>query len=109
MLDEHGNAILLDFGLSKVLDENRDLFKTKSSVIKGTNRLHVARTNELDNKSHFGRALRYFSLGIVFYELLAGEHPFMKFTHNNSLLLPQAISEHTPQSISKLCGDLPPV
>ena len=70
MLDEQGRAILMDFGLVKILNATSH---TATGAIMGTARYmppEIIRNEMPDERSDI------YSLGITFYQMLSGELPF---------------------------------
>jgi serine/threonine protein kinase len=70
MLDLHGQAILMDFGIVKILD---DTSHTATGAVVGTARYmspEVIRSEMPDERSDL------YSLGVTFYEMLSGDPPF---------------------------------
>jgi serine/threonine-protein kinase len=70
MLDVHGQAILMDFGIVKILD---DTSHTATGAVVGTARYmspEVIRSEVPDERSDL------YSLGVTFYEMLSGDPPF---------------------------------
>ncbi len=73
MLDEAGNAYLTDFGIAKDLIETSS--RTNPGVVMGS-LLYIA--PEQVQGEPASPLSDIYSLGIVIYELLTGEHPFSK-------------------------------
>ena len=70
MLNIHGDAILMDFGIVKLLD---DTTHTATGAVVGTARYmspEVIRSEVPDERSDL------YSLGVTFYEMLSGDPPF---------------------------------
>jgi serine/threonine protein kinase len=70
MLDLHGQAILMDFGIVKILDATTH---TATGAVVGTARYmspEVIRSEMPDERSDI------YSLGVTFYEMLSGDPPF---------------------------------
>lgn len=70
MFDEHGNAILMDFGIAKAKFASK---LTATGTLIGTP--HYMSPEQLKGKELDGRSDTY-SLGILFYEILTGKVPF---------------------------------
>lgn len=70
MLDVHGRAILMDFGIVKIVDDDTH---TATGAVVGTARYmspEVIRSETPDERSDI------YSLGVTFYEMLSGTPPF---------------------------------
>jgi serine/threonine protein kinase/tetratricopeptide (TPR) repeat protein len=93
MLTLSGHAKILDFGLAKpIVPVKGDATLTEAHCVVGTCRSmspEQARREELDERSDL------FSLGVLLYEMLAGEPPF----HASSAVgtLAQVLSHHPPR------------
>ncbi len=64
MMDQQGYLKLIDFGTAKILRDGDRTFTLMGS-------LHYVAPEVLDGRGH-GFPADYFSLGVVFYELLTG-------------------------------------
>ncbi|NOR14082.1 MAG: protein kinase [Candidatus Aminicenantes bacterium] len=98
MLTEKGQAKITDFGLAK-LSWGVDL--TKTSTIMGTVAYmspEQAQGDEVDHRTDI------WSLGAMFFEMLAGERPFKK-SHEQAAIY--AILNEEPAPISQLRKDVP--
>ncbi len=97
MVDEYGVVLVLDWGLSKKIDEreiSQGITATQTGIIKGTPAYMSpeqaeGRTHEIDFRTDV------FSLGIILYEILCGHLPFPGKTRTEVLL---QIAEHQPPS-----------
>ena len=69
LLDSKGHVKLTDFGLSKILEEEDD----KAFTICGTPQYLAP---EILNKKGYNKAVDWWSLGCVMYEMLTGKIPF---------------------------------
>ena len=109
MIRADGYVKVLDFGLAKLvkyaaLDEDADTFmqvKTHAGMILGTAGYmspEQARGKPVDERTDF------FSLGIVFYEMLTRNQPFTGETINHSIV---AIIEKEPPPLSHYIKDYP--
>lgn len=97
-VDEQRRVRLLDFGLAAVEGDYR-LTKTGSTL--GTVAYmspEQVSGREIDNRSDL------FSLGIVLYELIAGQTPFRKDNEGATL---KAIMEDNPQPLTRYRSDVP--
>ncbi len=89
MLDETGNAYLTDFGIAKDLIEGTS--RTNPGVVMGS-LLYIA-PEQVQGEPASSLSDLY-SLGIVMYELLTGEHPFSK--SGKASQIAKILSEPTP-------------
>jgi serine/threonine-protein kinase len=101
MLTAGGRAKILDFGVAKLLPQARDQAATESlgSVggegFSGTVAYAAPEAlleQELDERADI------FSLGVVFYEMLAGQHPFRVAGYTGTT---DRILHHTPEPLSE--------
>ena len=103
MLEESGRTVLMDFGLVGGARRPGSQCVTGAGVVIGTPRYlapEVLRGKEADRRSDL------YSLGVVAYELLAGEHPFEACGTNVSQLL-AAIMNTEPDPLRERRPDLP--
>ncbi len=99
MLNVHGDAILMDFGIVKLLD---DTTHTATGAVVGTARYmspEVIRSEVPDERSDL------YSLGVTFYEMLSGDPPFD--APSAMSLLMRHLNDPVPDLNSKR-ADLPP-
>lgn len=89
MLDETGNAYLTDFGIAKDLIEGSS--KTAPGIVVGS-LLYIA-PEQVQGKAASPHSDIY-SLGIVMYELITGEHPFS--SSNKASQIAKVLSEPIP-------------
>jgi WD40 repeat protein len=100
LLDEAGNAYLADFGIARILSEASDDMSAMGSPA-------YAAPEQIASQPTTPRTDQY-SLGIILYELLTGQHPFpdladLTFTE----LTAKRVSEPLPP-LSRARPDLPP-
>jgi len=99
MVDEKGRARVMDFGLAKQLASDKKITHTGSYI--GTPEYsspEQCETVELDGRSDI------YSLGVVFYEMLAGRVPFSAQT---PLKLFEKICYDEPEPISRVAAGVP--
>jgi serine/threonine protein kinase len=99
MLDQFGKPVLMDFGIARVQFEGN---LTKTGTLMGTP--HYLPPEQPLGKPVDGRSDIY-SLGILFYEMLAGRPPF--HDENSVTLIFKHINEPPPQ-LSMMAPDLAP-
>lgn len=99
MLNVYGQAILMDFGIVKILD---DTSHTATDAVVGTARYmspEVIRAETPDERSDI------YSLGVTFFETLSGEPPF---NANSAMsLLMKHLNDPVPD-LRKMRDDTPP-
>lgn len=98
MLDTRGQAILMDFGIVKILDATEH---TSTGAVMGTARYmspEIIRSERADERSDI------YSLGVAFYEMLSGEPPFE--ADSAMSLLMQHLNDPVPDLSTKR-DDLP--
>ena len=94
-----GEVKLLDFGIAKVSNRNR---QTEAGVIKG--KLQYMSPEQLNGEG-FDHRSDLFSAGICIYEMLAGE---MAYQEDDTLTLLRKIREADVSPLETLRPDLPP-
>ena len=78
MVDKKGRVKIADFGLAKLLGTARsDVKLTQSSHVMGT--LHYMAPEQMDKPLAVDERADLYSLGVMFYEMLAGELPLGRF------------------------------
>jgi WD40 repeat protein/serine/threonine protein kinase len=102
LLDQEGNAYLTDFGLAKDLETDTDL--SVSNVNASVRGSPAYISPEQIRRAKITPRTDIYSMGIVLYELLCGEHPFG--TPNVVELLRHQLNTQLP-AIQKYRPDLP--
>ncbi|KAJ3222864.1 serine/threonine protein kinase psk1, partial [Chytriomyces hyalinus] len=83
LLDAEGHVLLTDFGLSKVALETRTICGT----------LEYTAPEVFDEANHYGRAVDYWSLGAMLFDMITGSPPF---TGNNRKKVMEGILKKKP-------------
>jgi tetratricopeptide (TPR) repeat protein len=104
MLDENGNAKVLDFGLAKLQALTNSSILTMTGMLVGTPMYMAPEQIRARNVDH--RADIY-SLGVTFYELLCGQKPFTISQDDSSYVLFSAVLNDEPPQLSSLKKDIP--
>ena len=74
LIDEHGEALLTDFGIAKIMEGTQSTQLTATGSVLGTPAYmspEQAQNEKIDGRSDI------YSLGVVLYELLTGRQPFI--------------------------------
>ena len=101
LLDEHGHALVTDFGVAR--SEQAEL--TNSGDIIGTPQFMAP--EQADARfGPIGPATDVYGIGGVFYALLTGQPPFMG--SNLAQMVAQVISAEAPPDPARLRSDVPP-
>ncbi len=74
MIDEHGEPIIMDFGLARRINRD-DARLTQAGLVVGSP-AYMSPEQVEGNLETMGVGCDIYSLGVIFYELLAGEIPF---------------------------------
>ena len=77
LLDTRGRIKIADFGIAKLLGENKDITLTASGSAVGTP--HYMAPEQLERPQDVDQRADVYSLGVVFYEMLTGELPIGRF------------------------------
>ncbi len=101
LFDENGHALVSDFGLAKIMGGESDL--TRTIALMGTPN-YMAPELTRGGKGAATTACDVWSLGVMFYELLAGLPPFRG--HNLATVLRQLNEVETPQLPREVPRDL---
>jgi predicted Ser/Thr protein kinase len=100
MLDAQGNVKVMDFGLAKASEGDSGL--TEAGLVVGTPKYispEQGKGDKLDSRSDI------YSLGVTFFEVLAGQPPFS--AENSTSLIYKHVFE-SPPSLRSLNPDVPP-
>lgn len=100
LLDENGRIKLLDFGISRIADRSDGLTRPGESL--GTP--YYMSPEQIRGEACDIRSDLY-SLGVVFFELLAGGHPF---ENESATAVQMAHLTAAPPSLLSVDGELPP-
>ena len=107
MVNREGRPKILDFGLAKLTETANEAGEastmTATGAILGT--LPYMAPEQVRGESADARS-DVFALGVVFYEMLTGQRPFRA---SSSPELVSAILRDSPQDLSKLRPDAPPL
>ncbi|KAG0269884.1 serine/threonine protein kinase psk1 [Actinomortierella ambigua] len=110
MLDAEGNAVLTDFGLSKVPLESSD---GRTNTVCGT--IEYMAPEVVCGKVHYDRTVDWWSLGVVIHDMLTGSPPFVASNRkktmdailNKKLNLPYYLSQDAKDLLGKLLRRAP--
>lgn len=98
LLDSHGRVRIVDFGLA-VIRGSEQLTKTGSTLgTIGYMSPEQIQGKEVDHRSDL------FSLGVVLYELITGQNPFMQESEAATLA---AVSDHLPEPLARFKSGIP--
>ena len=98
LIDSHGRAKIVDFGLASVVGTDQ-LTKTGSTLgTIGYMSPEQVRGGEIDQRSDL------FSIGVVLYELIAKQNPFKRDSEAATL---KAVSDDTPHPVARFRADVP--
>jgi serine/threonine protein kinase len=77
LLDKKGRVKIADFGLAKILGQEKDFRLTGARDVMGTP--HYMAPEQIEKPQTVDHRADIYSLGVVFYEMLTGELPLGKF------------------------------
>ncbi|MEM7585345.1 MAG: serine/threonine-protein kinase [Acidobacteriota bacterium] len=97
LITEDGTPKLLDFGIAKILDAERETVTTRTGTLPLTPR--YAGPEQIESGS-ITVATDIYSLGVVLYELLSGASPYGDPSHATPAKLARAISDLDPVRLS---------
>jgi serine/threonine protein kinase/tetratricopeptide (TPR) repeat protein len=98
LIDSHGRAKIVDFGLASVVGSDQ-LTKTGSTLgTVGYMSPEQVKGKEIDHRSDL------FSLGVVLYELITRQNPFKRDSEAATL---KAVSDDTPHPVARYRADAP--
>lgn len=98
LIDSHGRAKIVDFGLASVVGTDQ-LTKTGSTLgTIGYMSPEQVQGKEIDHRSDL------FSLGVVLYELIAKQNPFKRDSEAATL---KAVSDDTPHPVARYRAEVP--
>ncbi len=99
LIDSHGRARIVDFGLASVMGFNH-LTKTGSTMgTVGYMSPEQVRGDKVDHRTDL------FSFGVVFYEMIAGHAPFKADSEAATL---HAITNNKPELLARFRREVPP-
>jgi hypothetical protein len=97
LLDEHDEPIVTDFGLAKLRENETEL--TQTGAILGTP-AYMAPEQCAGQTSHIGPATDIWAVGIILYECLTGNRPFLAGTSEEIRKIVLACNPLTPREIN---------
>ncbi len=106
LIDQHGKALITDFGISVTTDQiNRGQTRNIGTLS------YMAPEQLAEEMTLVGPTADIFSLGVVFFELLTGTHPFEAKTDSQrrqAILLkmppsPSSIRQDVPDQLARIC------
>ena len=107
MIDKEGNAFVADFGIARIEEaEGENLTETGAAV--GTP-AYMAPEQAVNN-GNLDHRIDVYALGVIIFEILAGEHPFPKESPIEVLMahiqepVPdiQSVNKNLPESLNKV-------
>ncbi|SMO40908.1 serine/threonine-protein kinase [Fodinibius sediminis] len=99
LVDPEGNAKILDFGISKLLEEETSADLTQTGARLLTPRYAAP---EQITESNITTATDLYALGIVFYRLLSGSHPYELDTLSRYQMEQKVLKEAPPKPSDKV-------
>ncbi len=105
MLRENDTVKILDFGLVKVLNANKNFALTNPDARVGA---PYYMSPEQINAERVDARSDIFSLGVVFYEMLTGERPFKADAETSMAQLFNEVLNSSPPTVRTLRSEVPP-
>lgn len=102
MINHRNEPIVMDFGLARRVDEEADVRITQEGAVVGTPA--YMSPEQISGNRELGPTSDIFSLGVIFYELLTGERPFV----GNVITTITQILHSEPKPIRELRPDVSP-
>ena len=94
LVDAEGQAHLLDFGVAKLIDPGADATEPSDATVAGGRALTPDYASpEQVRGDAIGTASDIYSLGVVLFELLAGDRPYRREKGLSALALAQAVAD----------------
>ncbi len=109
LLSDQGQPKIVDFGLAKRFQDASN-FRTNTGTLIGTP-CYMSPEQAVGTSDSIGPATDVFSLGVVLYELLTRQLPFLGSTTVETLhliaerepILPSKLSRHIPRDLETIC------
>jgi tetratricopeptide (TPR) repeat protein len=100
-----GSLKLIDFGIARVVDADaHDTVRTRTGDLVGT--LHWMSPEQVRGERTIGPASDVYALGVLLYQLLCGEGPFV-LAGRSLTEIARIVLEHEPTPPQRLVRDLP--
>lgn len=105
MIDQNGNAKIIDFGLIKYTDNSFSKTVTQMGQVVGS--LYYMSPEQVKGERNLTNSIDLYALGVTLYEALSGKLPFDLASSPSLLALQQTIVSGKLISLSKIVPDLP--